>query len=401
MGPLEGIRVIDWTFFQQGPVASAMLGDLGADVIKLEDPVNGDPGRTLGRVGGQDTGLPGGRNYYFEDKNRNKRGLTLDLKKPHGREVLYKLVKTSDVLVQNLRLGVAEKLGADYQTLCRHNPRLIYAHATGYGREGPDARESSSDYAGIARTGFMTMVGEDGADPPPFSAGICDQIGAIMLAYGVLGALFVRERTGQGQEVDCSLLGAMMQLQANALASHLFGRAQPRAPRTRARNQLWNHYKCGDGRWLAVSCLQPDRYWSPFCRALGISSLEHDPKYADRLARDQNAAELIAIIDPIFLRRPRDEWLRLLKGQDIPCSPVNRLSDLASDPQYVANHYIVDFDHPALGKIKVPGIPVEFSQTPGGIRRPAPEFGEHTEEILLELGYTWDDLAHFRTEGII
>lgn len=400
--PLEGIRVLDWTFFQQGPVAASMLSDMGADVIKIEDPVNGDPGRGMGQVAGQDTGLPGGRNFYFENNNRGKRSFVVDLKKEEGRQVFYKLVATTDVLLTNLRLGVAERLGAGYDTLIKYNPKLIFAHGTGYGPKGPDANEPSSDYAGLVRSGFMSMVGVTGEDPPPFTAGIVDQIGAIMLAYGTMTALLVRERTGEGQKVDCSLLGAMLQLQQLALFTHLMGRGAPRVGRTQARNPLWNHYKCGDGQWMALSCLQPDRYWPAFCAVLGLSDLAEDPRMKERASRTEHAPEIVARADKVFLTKPRAHWLQEFRKRDVPSALLNTLNDLANDPQYIANNYILDFYHPAAEKnLKYPGIPIELSKTPGKIQGPAPEFGEHTEAIMLELGYTWDDIGGFKDKGVI
>src|SRR5215475_408353 len=204
--PLEGIRVLDWTIWQQGPVSTMMLGDLGAEVIKLEERVGGDPGRGVMSIGGTMTGVSGQRNYYFEVNNRHKKSVTLNLKTPEAKEIVYKLVEKSDVFVQNFRKGVAGKLGLDYQTLSKYNPQLIYASATGYGPDGPDSGEPSFDYMGLARSGIMKAVGEPDMAPLSSTGGIADQMGAIMLAYGVITALFARERYGVGQEVDSSHL---------------------------------------------------------------------------------------------------------------------------------------------------------------------------------------------------
>src|SRR5215813_8749469 len=278
--PLEGIRILDWTIFQQGPVATMMLGDLGAEVIKLEERVGGDPGRGVLQIAGSKTGGDK-RNYYFEANNRHKKSLTLDLKKPEAREIVYKLVEKSDVFVQNFRKGVAAKLGLDYPTLSRYNPKLIYASATGYGPDGPDSGEPSFDYMGLARSGIMNAVGEPNMDPLNITGGIADQMGAIMLAYGVITALLARERYGIGQEVDSSHLGSMMALQGLNLASRLtLGKEFRRSYRTKAPNPLWNHYKCSDGKWICLAMIQADRYWSDLCKALGIQHLEHDARFA-------------------------------------------------------------------------------------------------------------------------
>src|SRR5712691_4680100 len=208
--PLDGVRILDWTIWQQGPVATMMLGDLGAEVIKLEERVGGDPGRGVMSVAGVLIGTSEGHNFYFEANNRHKKSLTLDLKKPEAKEIVYKLVEKSDVFAQNFRKGVAARLGLDYQTLSQYNPKLIYASASGYGPEGPDSGEPSFDYMGLARSGIMNAVGEPDMDPQSITGGIADQMGAIMLAYGVMTALVVRERYGIGQEVDTSHLGSMM-----------------------------------------------------------------------------------------------------------------------------------------------------------------------------------------------
>ncbi|TMA54849.1 MAG: CoA transferase [Deltaproteobacteria bacterium] len=350
--PLEGIRVLDWTIWQQGPVAAAMLGDLGAEVIKIEERVGGDPGRGMLRAAGLD--LSGRPNFYFEANNRNKKSLTVDLKKPTGVEIVQRLAEHADVFVQNFRKGVAARLGLDAATLRARNPRLIYASATGYGPEGPDSGAPSFDYLGLARSGLMLASGEPD-DPPIYtSGGIADQMGATMLAFGVLAALLVRERTGRGQEVDASHLGSMSWLQGLGLAARtMLGRAIPRQSRKYATNPLWNHYRCADDRWLALSMLQPDRYWERFCAVLEIPEAAADPRFKTMLDRMMNAGECIALLDEV-------------------------------------------------GPTQVVGVPVLLSETPGSVRLPAPEFGQHTEEVLTEiLGYSWEEIGHLREAEVI
>ena len=402
--PLEGIRVLDWTIWQQGPVATAMLGDLGAEVIKVEERLGGDPGRGLKRVRGMSTELPGGRNFYFENNNRNKKGITLNLKKEGGREVLCRLAARSDVLVQNMRTGVAERLGLDYPSLVKHNPRLIYAHASGYGPRGPEAREPAFDYLGLARSGVMLAVGEPGMPPLSFVGGLADQMGAIVLAYGVIVALLARERYGIGQEVDVSHLGSMIALQGlNVAAVCLLGKELPRQPRASAFNPLWNHYQCQDGRWLALAHLQSDRYWEPFCQAIGRGDLARDPRYSNAQKREEHATVLVAILDQVFAQRPAQEWVKLLKEKgDFILTPVNSVADLPADPQVIANSYIVERDHPVIGRTKEVGLPVQFSRTPGSLRLPAPELGQDTEQVLTDIaGYTWEEVETLRRDEVI
>ncbi len=400
--PLEGIRVIDWTIWQQGPVASAMLGDLGADVVKIEERVGGDPGRGIVAMSGVDLGPR--PNFYFEANNRNKRSLTLDLKKPEATEIVQRLVAGADVFVQNFRKGVAARLGLDYASLRAHNEKLIYASATGYGPKGPDSGEPSFDQLGLARSGIMLAAGEPDMPPLAIAGGVADQMGAIMLAYGVLGALLARERFGVGQEVDASHLGSMMMLQGLSVSARLMmGFALPRTPRSAAGNPLWNHYRCQDDRWLSLGMLQPDRYWKDLCRALGRPDLAEDPRYVDMRARAQNAAAAVAELDAIFGSKPRDEWMKILREDsgDFIFTQVNEVNDLPDDPQVKANDYVVDFEHPQHGTIQMLGMPVRLSETPGSVRLPAPEFGQHSEEILLELGYDWDAIADLRKREVI
>ena len=400
--PLDGVRVIDWTIWQQGPVCSAMLGDLGADVIKVEERVGGDPGRGMGKLSGVD--LTDRPNFYFEANNRNKRGLTVDLKKPEGREIIYRLVEKSDVFVQNFRKGVAGRLGIDYAALRRHNPKLIYATATGYGPEGPESGDPSFDQLGLARSGIMLAAGEPDMPPLAIAGGIADQMGAIMLAYGILAALLARERFGVGQEVDASHLGSMMALQGLSVSARLmWGFAIPRMPRKFQSNPLWNHYQCQDGRWICLGMLQPDRYWADFCRVIGRPELATDERFDNMRSRAANAPAAIEILDAAFATKPLAEWLRVLRaGGDFIFCHVNAVDDLPADPQVQANQYVTDFEHPRFGHTQVMGIPVRLRETPGSVRLPAPEFGEHTEDILTNLlGYTWDEIATFKEREVI
>ncbi len=400
--PLEGIRVIDWTIWQQGPVCSAMLGDLGADVIKIEERERGDPGRGMLKMSG--VSLTDRPNFYFEANNRNKKGVTLDLKKPAAREIVYQLVSKADVFVQNFRLGVAGRLGLDYESLRRHNPRLIYASATGYGPEGPDSADPSFDQLGLARSGIMLAVGEPDMPPLQIAGGIADQMGAIMLAYGVLAALFARERFGVGQQVDASHLGSMTFLQGLSVAARLMmGFAIPRMPRKFAANPLWNHYCCSDGKWICLGMLQPDRYWANFCRALGRPELAQDERFVNLRARAANAGAAVEALDEIFATRPRDEWIAILRaGGDFIFTVVNSVDELPDDPQVRANDYVVDFDHPQFGATRVVGMPVRLRETPGRVRSAAPEFGQHTEQVLMDLlGYSWEQIAALKDQEVI
>lgn len=402
--PLEGVRVLDWTIWQQGPVATMMLADLGAEVIKLEERIGGDPGRGVMSVAGAMIGASSGPNFYFEANNRHKKSVTLNLKKPEAREIIYKLVAKSDVFVQNFRKGVADKLGIGYEALKKHNPKLIYASATGYGPFGPDSAEPSFDYMGLARSGIMTAAGEPDHPPLAITGGIADQMGAIMLSYGILAALISRDKYGVGQQVDTSHLGSMTALQGlNVACKAMLGKEFKRMPRAAAPSPLWNHYQCGDGKWICMAMPQQDRYWPDFCKVLGIPEIEKDPRFDTMGKRADNAKELIPLLDKVFASKPRDHWMSALKkGGDFIYTVVNSIDDLMRDEQMITNEYIVDYEHPRIGKTKVVGFPVRLSETPGDPRGAAPEFGEHTELILTELlDYSWEDVARLKEAEVI
>lgn len=399
-GPLDGIRVVEITMFQQGPVAGVKLGDLGANVIKVE-PKTGDPARGFMRVIGAQVGLKG-RNYYFENHNRNKRSIVLDLKNEKGMEVFLKLIDRADVFLNNLSIEAPDRMGIGYEALSARNPRLIYAQASGWGRKGADANELSFDYTGLARSGLMMMCGERGSPPSQILPGLADELGGLICAWGVCAALYAREKTGKGQRVDTSLLGSLIVMESFVLAAPaILGQEFPREIRAQAGNPLYNHYKCGDDKWMVIAHLQPDRYWPNVCKALGLAELEHDPRFNSIEARGKNARELIAIFDEKFATKTRDEWMGILKKEVLIYTPIQTPTEVVNDPQALDNDYIIWVDHPVWGRVKVIGFPWMFSETPASWRREAPEFGQHTEEILLELDYTWDDIVKLKDGEVI
>jgi crotonobetainyl-CoA:carnitine CoA-transferase CaiB-like acyl-CoA transferase len=397
-GPLSGVRVVEATFFQNGPFAGVMLADLGADVIKIEPPVTGDPGRGLGIPGA----VPG-TSTYFQAQNRSKRGITLDLTKPEGLEVAYRLIDTADVFLQNFRVGVAERLGLGYADLRARNPRLVYASVTGLGRQGPECKQGVLDPVGVARSGFLMATLREGEEPIYAGAGgTADQIGATTMAFGILGALFHRERTGEGQQVEASQLGSMILFQNLSLTSVLNGGAQVRAGgRHKARNPLSTTYPCADDKWLILAALQGDRYWPDFCRVLGRPDWRDDPRYATMAARQENVAEVVDMIEAEFRRRPRAEWLRCLAEAGIPAGPVQDYHQLQEDPQVVANRYLTAIPTDFGKSFGVTMNPVRYSATPVRTPELAPELGQHTEEVLIELGYDWDQISALREAGAI
>ncbi|MDO8614143.1 MAG: CoA transferase [Dehalococcoidia bacterium] len=402
---LEGIRVLDLTIWQQGPMTTAMLADWGADVVKIEGPDTPDPGRSVIRY----EASPGGPNAYFETHNRNKRGIVLDLKSEAGRGVFYRLVEGADIVIQNFRPGVSERLGIDYATSCRINPRIVYCAASGFGLAGPDAQNPALDPLAQARGGVMSVTGEPETPPTRTFAGFADQVSAFLLAYGVMVALFHRERTGEGQMVDGSLLQGTIAVQAFNISSYLMsgtyaGSPIPRVSR-RLTSPLWNHYKAADGKWLMLGMAQVGRYWPAFRRALQEATgelLEPEEMSVDWLR--MHAGELMQLVsrlDEAFAAKPAREWVELFRRYDLLIEVVQEYGDLPRDPQVIENAMLTTLEHPAHGPLQMVAPAVNLSRTPGRIRSPAPEFGQHTEEVLLEAGYSWEEIEALRMQGVI
>jgi crotonobetainyl-CoA:carnitine CoA-transferase CaiB-like acyl-CoA transferase len=405
-GPLQGIRIIECAGYLSAPTACYMLGDLGAEIIKIEDRIKGDPSRGTSAVFGSSMTLPNGENILFETANRNKKSLTLDLKKEKGRELLYELVSRADVFCTNFTQSAIAKLKIDFETLKKFNPKLIYGLATGYGLAGPESTRRAFDSVAQARSGIMYALGGEPDTPPAQIGGpVFDQMTGTMLVYAILAALVARDRTGKGQQVEVSLLGSGIHLQAYNLNTALLrGRQIPRPSRRTLKNPMANHFECADGEWLMLSEPQADRFWPVFCDALGIKHLEKDEKYSDAARRRDNFRELLDIIEGVFKTKTRDEWTKILdeKGEGIAYSPVLRPTDLANDAQALENGYIVNIDHPSLGPIKMVGNPVSFSATPVKVDGYAPCFGQNTEEVLLDIcGYDWDRIQQLKDEEVI
>jgi crotonobetainyl-CoA:carnitine CoA-transferase CaiB-like acyl-CoA transferase len=394
---LDGIRVLDMTVFQQGPYSAAMLADLGADVIKIEGPDSPDPGRGLGAPPS-----PTELRAYWETLNRGKRAIALDLKQERGRTALHRLVAGADVFVSNVRYKALERLGADYETLSGIKPDLIYAHATGYGPTGPDADLGSMDILGQARGGLMAMTGEPGGPPMNAGAPIADHIGAICLGFGIMSALLHRERTGEGQRLDGSLLAGQLCVQSHNITGTMFesGRVPQRTKRN-GPNPAWNSYQGSDGKWFVLG-MSRDYYWAPICGLIDRPDWISDERYATLEARLKHSDELIAQLDEIFATKPADDWVRLFSEAKLMAARVNNYAEVTDDPQVLANGYVTEVPR-ADGRppVKMVNHPIIYSKTPARIRGLAPEFGQHTEEVLIEAGYTWEDIEELRNAGVI
>ena len=371
MGPLAGIKVLDFTVYQQGPQASLIFADMGAEVIKVEPPGIGDLGRVLGSVG-EERFSP-----YFLANNRGKRSIALNLKTEAAVRICLQLAEQADVAIHNFRPGVMERLGLGYDEIRAVNPRIIYGHASGWGAKGPRAKHPAFDLAVQAQGGIMGVTGERDGYPLPAGAAIADYVGALNLALAVNSALFSREPTGVGQKIDTLCLGGPLALPAWAVASCGTHRPIGRAVRGhRSRPRIWRVFKTADS-YVVVGGL-PENRWPAFCAALDMPELEHDERYATYGVRMAHLDELYAVLDEVFLKKTNEEWMELLKAADCICGPVATYDELLDDPQVRANEYIVEVDHPTQGRLPVVGAPWRFSETPAEIAPAAPELGQHS-----------------------
>ncbi len=396
--PLEGVRVLEIANWLAVPAAGALLADLGADVVKVEPP-QGDAFRAF-RL---DAVYPGSyaMNYAFALDNRGKRSITLDLAVPAAREIALKLAERADVLLTNLVPERRERYGLTYQQVRERNPRVIYLGFSGYGSTGPDRDRLGFDYAAFwARSGMMGLIGEPDSPPPPQRPGMGDHATAPLLVSGVLAALLERARSGRGQEVTGSLLNSGLWVLGTDVQATLVSRQSPkRVSRREVANPLWNAYQTKDGTWLMLVMIQPDPYWPGVCRALGRPDLVTDPRFGTMDARRAHAPELVALLDEAFLQETRAEWGRRLDEHGAIWAPVQQLADVVDDPQVQANAFFTAVQHPTHGAYETVQTPLKFGESQVGVRGPAPEVGQHTEEVLLEAGYSWEDIEELRDAG--
>ncbi len=397
--PLDGIRIVEYATFHAGPGGTAILGDLGAEVVKIEQG-SADPERFWTEVGGYDISLKNGESIFFEISNRNKLGICLDIKTEKGREVFERMIAEADVFLCSLRKPTRTKLRLDYETLSRLNPRIIYAGVSGYGTEGPMADLGAFDPLGMAQSGMLYVTGSQ--EPVMINLGILDQTTAITVSHAILTALLVRERQGIGQEVHVSLYSAALWIQyANLMIANAFS-TDPCIPNDRYRHSpLRNRFKCQDGRWIIGAHHPEEKYWTTFCKATGQTELLKDPLFTNDKSGPRNYAELNPIFDKVFVSKPSDEWMKILSGHGLMFCPIRRISEVQTDPQAIANGYVSPFDHPLIGRINMPAYPVRFSSSLAGIRHAAPKLGEHTDEILEKMGYSSVEIDLLRKDGIV
>ncbi|MFC2006387.1 CaiB/BaiF CoA transferase family protein, partial [Chloroflexota bacterium] len=368
-------------------------------------PLSGEMARGLRRGGGVDRvkKYDGGEvNFIFEVLNRNKKGLALDLKKESGRDILYKLVEGTDIFMANYELDSLKRLKLDYASLSQINHGLIYAILTGYGTVGPDKDERGFDYsASWARSGMQYLIGEPGSPPPPQRGGMMDRVAAAHGVAGILAALLHREKTGKGQELEFSLYQTGVWTLAGDIQSALMGLPIPKHDRTRAPNPIWNTYRTKDNRWFWLSMLQSDVHWPDFCRAIERPELENDPRFNTMETREEYCKELICILDEVLAAKNMKEWESCFRENNCIYGRVQTPVEVTTDTQAITNHFFTKIHHPVGGEMELVATPVNFRQNPASIRMSAPEVGQHTEEILLNLGYDWDAIAQLKEQGVI
>lgn len=393
--PLDGIRIIDLTQYQQGPVATQMLADMGAEVIKVEPCGKGDPAREYGPA-------------YFQANNRNKKSITVNIRTEQGKEILCRLVEHSDVFAQNFRPGVAVRLGFSYEYLSRINPRIVYLTGSAYGLKGPMGSKPGFDGVGQAMSGILsTLWSPDEFPPTSMGCSISDQTGAFMLAFGAMVALFHRERTGVGQEVDVSLLGSTMALVGWTFERHL-REGQTRAiklPGARVARQvsgiaIVSSHFAKDGKPILLHLARRSMQEKCF-EVLGLNELMTDSRSEDKDKMQEYAEDVLKAMGQKIRTKDRDEWLRLFEETGVIAAPIHELDEAAAHPQVLANEYIVEVDHPVDGRLRVLGLPVKLHKTPGRVGL-APELGRNTDEVLSGVaGYSLEEIGQMRKDGII
>jgi len=400
--PLEGIRILEWGIFHAGPGGTAILCDMGAEVIKIEQSGTGDPSREMFKYKDIDMELPNGETMFYIASNRGKKSITLDLAHPTGKQIAYNLVKKSDVFFTNLRRSTVASMNMDYASLSQINPKLIYASVTSYGSQGPDADGGGFDMQGQARSGMMYNIGEPGMPPLVAQWAVIDQSTAIMASYEIVIALLMRERLGIGQEVDVSLLGTASYIEYfNNFLTLLTGREIPRFERASA-DPMRNYHRCLDDKWIAQNQSPGEESWQAVCQLLGHPELIQNPRYNSRLKRMENSTELVTIFDKAFATKPRDEWIRIFREKKLVMCAVNTTAEAINDPQMIANDYIVDFEHPDLGPVRIPGFPIHFSKAGVNNTILAPKLGQHTDIVLKEIGgYSDAEITGFRNDKVI
>lgn len=391
---LEGLRVLDLTRVLAGPYTTMILADLGAEVIKLEIPTIGDDSRAF-------PPHVQGESAYFMSLNRNKRSMTLNLKKEKGQEIFTQMIGHFDVLVENFRPGTMEKLGLGYERLRELNPRLIYAAASGFGHTGPYSKRPAYDAIVQAMGGIMSITGQPDGPPTRVGTSIGDITAGMFAAIGILAALAYREKTGIGQKVDVAMLDSQVAILENAIARYTATGEVPHPIGNRHPSITpFESFATEDGQIMVA--IGNNALWKTFCRVIEQPALEKDPRFESNQLRTENHCELEPLLNSVLRTKSTNAWRSIFDEHGIPNGPINSVAEVLADPQVIARDMIVDVEHPLAGKTSLPGIPIKLSETPGNIRSPAPLLGQHTAEILHNLlDYGPEQMRELEEQGII
>jgi CoA:oxalate CoA-transferase len=392
--PFDNLVVLDLTRVLAGPYAAMMLADYGADVIKIETPDSGDDSRAFGPFVGQESA-------YFMSLNRGKRSMTLNLKSPEAVALFKEMAVKADIVLENYRPGTMEKFGLGYDVLKQINPGLIYVSCSGFGQSGPYMKKPAYDVIVQGMGGIMSITGQEGGEPTKAGASIGDLAAGLFTMIGVTTALYTRQRTGHGQMVDVAMLDCQVAILENAIARYVTSGTVP-GPIGNRHSSItpFDAFKAEDG--YIIIAVGNDKLWSGFCRLVGRPELIEDERFKSNSERTLNQAPLKAVLNQIFPARTVAQWIAALDAAGIPCGPINTIDRLLEDPQVKARDMIVDVVHPVAGHLRMPGLPIKLSETPGEVSRPSPLLGQHTEEILAELlGFGAERVAALRASHAI
>jgi crotonobetainyl-CoA:carnitine CoA-transferase CaiB-like acyl-CoA transferase len=393
--PLEDVKVLDLTHALAGPFCSTMLADFGAQVIKVEPPGSGDIARGWGAP------LPGGETAYFVSLHRHKRGVVIDLKKPEGKELFFRLVEKSDVVLENYRVGALKRLGLDYNAARKRNPAIIYCSVSGFGQDGPYRERAALDLILQAESGMISVTGEPGSSGTKAGVSIADMTAGMYCAYAVMLALRVKDRTGEGQQVDISMMEGQLALLGTNIANY-FANGQIPKPLGTAYSVVVPYQTFRTKTRDLALAIAGEKLWRKFCPVMGCPELLDDPRYVNTVERSRHRDVLIAKLQAVFLTRSYEEWEKLLLDNDIPVGAINNIAQVVEHPQVKARQSLREVEHPSVGKVRVVGSPVRLSKTPARTPTPSPVHGQHTREVLRDvLGLKAEEIDTLAAAGVV
>ena len=392
-GPLKGLKVIDLTRVLAGPFCAMMLADMGAEVIKVERPGTGDDSRSFGP-------FQNGESAYFMSINRGKKSICLDLKNPEGKTIFIKLIKDADIVIENFKPGVMQKLGLSYDVLAKVNPRIIYAASSGFGHSGPYSKRPAYDLIIQGMGGLMSITGPGKGQPTKVGSSVADIFSGVFTTIGILAAVNERSQTGRGQMVDVAMYDCMVSILENAIARYTTTGVDP-VPigNTHPSISPFTSVKTSDG-YINIACGN-DILWKRLCDLIEKPELFDDKNYKTNLDRTKNMPKLLKILNDSLSNNTSEFWLKKFDEAQVPAGPINSISDIMKDPQIIARNMILELTHPKAGITKVPGTPIKFSRTPSEVKDAAPLLGQHTNEILKSIGYSDSQINKFKQAGII